>query len=749
MATLRGLFLADFEDFYAAVTKADTKLADFGMSADKLGPRLNAMVDSFSGRRVIQDATLMAEAIERVGGVSNLTEKELARVSGTATEAAAKLRAMGVDVPPGIQHIADATKHASEGWQGFVHEFNIKEAIEHPLDTAKEAMGAFAETMGPTAVAAVAAAGAIVAVGAAVFELAAKAAETGERLVDMSLKTGIEVGALSELKAAVEVTGGSVDTVTNAIFMFQKRLGEDTPQFDQGLKRIGVSLGEIQHLKPDEQFLTIGSALRAMADPVERNAAGAELFGRQFRELAPTIMKDLPGMVEGFQALGATWSEQDAKAAEEFEIASRRLKMEIDLVFQKLGKDLIPIIQKPLDLAVGTVGWFLTQSWFADAQRDLAAAHAALLIIQGDLGTLPGVTGPATTSVDALGLSTKQYTTVIDDQAKALTDEIVKGELFAGHLQHLRDALVPLTAEQKAWATEMLRGGDSTKEVASWLGVAEVAVKHFEAATRDAAKAETEWAAIEKLFFSQSLKNFKELETEQARVLKIRNQAVVDGNAQIMAAEATLHDFQMKDSMDVSTYQIMKIWEKADAEIRAFKGTEEQAQRHADAVYMIADHEAKAITDVMAVAVDAMASKAAAGLEAVVAKAVAASYTVNSAFSLSGSAGAGDMAAQAAARGGSIAYDSYHNPYIYIPGVNQPGVRAGGGPVRAGSSYVVGERGPELFTPDANGSILPNGGGGTTINNFYITQPLGTPDAIARAVLPSLQAAARNLGIRL
>ena len=37
------------------------------------------------------------------------------------------------------------------------------------------------------------------------------------------------------------------------------------------------------------------------------------------------------------------------------------------------------------------------------------------------------------------------------------------------------------------------------------------------------------------------------------------------------------------------------------------------------------------------------------------------------------------------------------------------GALASGGPVAAGESYLVGEQGPELFTPSANGTIAPNG----------------------------------------
>ena len=45
------------------------------------------------------------------------------------------------------------------------------------------------------------------------------------------------------------------------------------------------------------------------------------------------------------------------------------------------------------------------------------------------------------------------------------------------------------------------------------------------------------------------------------------------------------------------------------------------------------------------------------------------------------------------------------------------GFRANGGSVSAGTPYVVGEKGAELFVPNSSGTIVPNGAmGGTTIN---------------------------------
>lgn len=51
------------------------------------------------------------------------------------------------------------------------------------------------------------------------------------------------------------------------------------------------------------------------------------------------------------------------------------------------------------------------------------------------------------------------------------------------------------------------------------------------------------------------------------------------------------------------------------------------------------------------------------------------------------------------------------------------GAMASGGDVMGGRSYLVGENGPEMFTPRTTGSITPNGGGsgGTIVQNINIT----------------------------
>ena len=80
--------------------------------------------------------------------------------------------------------------------------------------------------------------------------------------------------------------------------------------------------------------------------------------------------------------------------------------------------------------------------------------------------------------------------------------------------------------------------------------------------------------------------------------------------------------------------------------------------------------------------------------------------------------------------------------------------KAIGGPVSANTPYIVGEKGPELFTPTNAGSITPNnrmGGGGQTIsvvNNFAINggDKQEMQGMIAQSVSTSVQLAVAKIG---
>jgi phage-related minor tail protein len=59
------------------------------------------------------------------------------------------------------------------------------------------------------------------------------------------------------------------------------------------------------------------------------------------------------------------------------------------------------------------------------------------------------------------------------------------------------------------------------------------------------------------------------------------------------------------------------------------------------------------------------------------------------------------------------------------------GTRASGGPVTAGGTYLVGERGPELLTMGASSGYITPNGAGSTIN---VTVTSADPNQVVAAI---------------
>jgi hypothetical protein len=100
---------------------------------------------------------------------------------------------------------------------------------------------------------------------------------------------------------------------------------------------------------------------------------------------------------------------------------------------------------------------------------------------------------------------------------------------------------------------------------------------------------------------------------------------------------------------------------------------------------------------------------------------------------------------------GTLGQSFFVNPST---GTIQP--RAAGGPVSAGSTYLVGERGPELFVPSAGGTITPHGGGpsvviqaGAIVMNYPIVNNPQALDQLARTVGDALLTKLTRAGARL
>lgn len=151
-------------------------------------------------------------------------------------------------------------------------------------------------------------------------------------------------------------------------------------------------------------------------------------------------------------------------------------------------------------------------------------------------------------------------------------------------------------------------------------------------------------------------------------------------------------------------------------------------------------------------AVPARAAEAAASLEALKAPAERAARSIDEAFARAGTSLARSLAR--AASDGQVSLAELARAVLGAAGAalkggglgealakSFSGARADGGPVLPGGSYLVGERGPEVFRPASAGSVEPAGGGiSVTVNvqggeaSGLIRSDAQIAQALARAV---------------
>jgi len=234
---LSATFTANFSSFYAAVEKADLKLKDFGEGADKVGGRLNKMGDQFSGVKIVQEATLMARAVEEIGGVSKLTEKELARLGATAKEAVEKMKKMGIDVPKNLQDIADKTKTATKATNDWIG----------PLTKVASAMGiAFSVD--------------------AVKDFIRSVFAAASAVKDLSDQWGVSTKAVQQWSAAAKASGVESETVGKSLQFLTANLAEGSTAYKALLANVGLSYDKLRQMPLEEAYKQVISAIGGITD---------------------------------------------------------------------------------------------------------------------------------------------------------------------------------------------------------------------------------------------------------------------------------------------------------------------------------------------------------------------------------------------------------------------------------------------------------------------------------------------------
>lgn len=245
--------------------------------------------------------------------------------------------------------------------------------------------------------------GAVAGVGASLFAAgagiitpilaAAKGfADSGDALDELSARTGFSTTALSELGLAMKLASVDTGEFEAALRKMNQAIvgaaGGDKSGI-AALKAVGLTIQDLAALSPEQQFLRIGKAIDAIANPAERAAAAQDLFGRSAAKLLPLFQGGGAGLDQARNAassLGLAFTPDEIKAAVKLADAFDTLGLAARRTFDAIGSAVAPIVQDVVESITSAIA--STKRWIDENQGVVQSALKVGAVIAGVGGAI-------------------------------------------------------------------------------------------------------------------------------------------------------------------------------------------------------------------------------------------------------------------------------------------------------------------------------------------------------------------------
>src|SRR6266446_1869874 len=249
---------------------------------------------------------------------------------------------IGADPSKGILAAEEFRDRATQALREF--EDQIMAVMTKSLGITKE----FAIGMGV-------ATGAVAGLGIAMFELANKAAETGEKIYEAAEKTGMSAEALSGINAVAKMTGGSFEGLSMALSRASVNLGKamQDPAHGTGAVLAEVmgsakALTDLGLLPMEDRMQTLLHRIFEINDVSERNRDLQALMGRGWMQNVATLKflaeEGFGPAIEKAKEFGVFYDSVAAGKAKAFRIELAETEARLSGVAQMLGQKLLPVI---------------------------------------------------------------------------------------------------------------------------------------------------------------------------------------------------------------------------------------------------------------------------------------------------------------------------------------------------------------------------------------------------------------------
>lgn len=218
------------------------------------------------------------------------------------------------------------------------------------LNGAADELTSTMSTAGVAVVSATAAivAGAVAAAGA-ITRLTLSAAEATGKMHDLAQQTGFSVETLSALGHAAETSGGSIDTISASLGIFQRHM-EEANQGNQEAQRLFKALN-IDVRDNEKALRDAFSILSKLPAGAQQTALSLKLFGRSGREVQAVFKEagaDLDKFIATLRDRGVLVTTEMAKRGDDLSDSVTKLRQEFDALKRQVGEEFAPIISEAL-----------------------------------------------------------------------------------------------------------------------------------------------------------------------------------------------------------------------------------------------------------------------------------------------------------------------------------------------------------------------------------------------------------------
>jgi hypothetical protein len=222
-----------------------------------------------------------------------------------------------------------------------------------------------------------------------------KGADYGDKMDEMSQKTGVAIGVLSGLKLAADKDGTSIEGLAMGLKGLSGKIVEANSGNKEAIAlfgRLGVSVtdanGKIRPMK-DVLFDTATAFSKTEAG-AEKTKTAVDLFGRAGMEMIPLLNRGADGLEREWkeaERLGLVLDEKTGKAASDFNDQLENLKGSMMGVAVQMGQALMPAIQGLIvtvtNVIAGVRAWAAENPGLAALLAKVALAVGALMVALG------------------------------------------------------------------------------------------------------------------------------------------------------------------------------------------------------------------------------------------------------------------------------------------------------------------------------------------------------------------------------